>query len=207
MLGVAYRVIPSARAASMSDPATITVPCRDRAQRWANCLRTRPNREKTMVRTFMIAVASAAALTLSATAFAQQPDHGTAAEAKAMLVKAVAAVHADKTKALDMFNKGEGGFLDRDLYVFCNDVSDGKIVAIGNPNAKQILGTDARNLKDSTGKAYGVELVAGEQKPEGEFTEVTYLFPRPGADKTPVPKVSLVTSAGPGLGCGVCYYK
>ena len=49
----------------------------------------------------------------------------TADEAKAMLMKAVAAVKADKAKALDMFNKGEGGFLDRDLYVFCANVSDG----------------------------------------------------------------------------------
>ena len=32
-----------------------------------------------------------------------------------MLTKAVAAVKADKAKARDMFNKGEGGFLDRDL--------------------------------------------------------------------------------------------
>ncbi len=160
-----------------------------------------------MMRTFMIAAASVAVLTLSPTAFAQKADHGTADEAKAMLVKAVAAVHADKTKALDMFNKGEGGFLDRDLYVFCGNISDGKIVALGNPNAKQLLGTDAKALKDSTGKAYGEEIVAGEQKPEGQFTEVSYLFPRPGADKTPVPKVSLVTNAGGGLGCGVGYYK
>jgi Single Cache domain 2 len=160
-----------------------------------------------MMRTFMIAAASVAVLTLSPAAFAQKADHGTADEAKAMLVKAVAAVHADKTKALDMFNKGEGGFLDRDLYVFCSNVSDGKIVAIGNPNAKQLLGTDAKALKDSTGKGYGAELVAGEQKPEGQFTEVSYLFPRPGADKTPVPKVSLVTNVGGGLGCGVGYYK
>jgi hypothetical protein len=29
------------------------------------------------------------------------------------------AVKADKTKALDVFNKGGGGFNDRDLYVFC----------------------------------------------------------------------------------------
>ena len=159
------------------------------------------------MRTFMIAAASVAVLTLSPTAFAQKADHGTADEAKAMLVKAVAAVHADKTKALDMFNKGEGGFLDRDLYVFCGNISDGKIVALGNPNAKQLLGTDAKALKDSTGKAYGEEIVAGEQKPEGQFTEVSYLFPRPGADKTPVPKVSLVTNAGGGLGCGVGYYK
>ena len=31
-----------------------------------------------------------------------------------MLEKAVAAVKEDKAKALDMFNKGEGGFKDRD---------------------------------------------------------------------------------------------
>ena len=34
-----------------------------------------------------------------------------------MLERAVAAVKKDKAKALDMFNKGEGGFKDRDLYV------------------------------------------------------------------------------------------
>jgi hypothetical protein len=32
------------------------------------------------------------------------------------------------------------------------------------------------------------------------------MFPRPGADKTPVPKVSLATRVGD-LGCGVGYYK
>jgi hypothetical protein len=32
-----------------------------------------------------------------------------------MLVKAVAALKEDKAKALDTFNKGEGGFKDRDL--------------------------------------------------------------------------------------------
>ena len=123
-----------------------------------------------------------------------------------MLTKAVAAVKADKAKALDMFNKGEGGFLDRDLYVFCANASDGKTVAIGNPNAKQLLGTDTRTLKDSTGKAFGQELYAAEQKPEGQITEVSYMFVRPGPDTTPVPKVSFVTRVGD-LGCGVGYYK
>jgi hypothetical protein len=129
-----------------------------------------------MLRTSMIAAVSAAVLMFSSTAFAQQAS-GTAAEAKAMLMKAVAAVKADKSKALDMFNKGEGGFLDRDLYVFCMTVSDGKIVALGNPNAKQLLGTDARSLKDPTGKVYGPELYAATQKPEGEISEVSYMFP------------------------------
>jgi len=46
-----------------------------------------------------------------------------------MLAKAVAAVQADKTKALAMVNKGEGGFLDGDLYPFCFNISDGTEVA------------------------------------------------------------------------------
>src|SRR5579864_9198988 len=118
-----------------------------------------------MIRTLMFAAVSAAGLLLSPTAFAQQTG-GTADEAKAMLMKAVAAVKADKAKALDMFNKGEGGFLDRDLYVFCGNISDGKAVAQGNPNAKQVLGQDQRTLTDSTGKNFGMELYAAGQKPE-----------------------------------------
>jgi len=88
-----------------------------------------------MMRTFVIAAAAVAALTLSSTTFGQQQSGGNGDEAKAMLTKAVAAVKADKAKALDMFNKGEGGFKDRDLYVFCANTSDGKIVAVlSNPN-------------------------------------------------------------------------
>ena len=158
-----------------------------------------------MFRSFLIAAASAAVLTLSPTAFAQQ-DHGTADEAKAMLLKAVSALKADKAKTLDLINKGEGGFLDRDLYVFCANAGDGKTVALGNPNAKQLIGVDTRTLKDVNGKAFGQELYDAYQKPEGQVTDVSYMFVRPGPDKTPVPKVSFVTKVGD-LGCGVGYYK
>jgi hypothetical protein len=159
-----------------------------------------------MIRTFITAAAAVAVLTLSSTTFGQQQPGGSAAEAKAMLTKAVAAVKADKAKALDMFNKGEGGFKDLDLYVFCANASDGKIVAVlANPNAKSLIGTDQRTLKDSTGKPFGEELYAAAQKPEGQFTEITYLFPRPGTDNTPVTKISVVTRVSD-LGCGVGYY-
>jgi len=158
-----------------------------------------------MIRPFLIAAASAAVILSSPAAFAQQAG-GSAAEAKAMLEKAVAAVKENKAKAIDMFNKGEGGFLDRDLYVFCDNIADGKVVALGNPNAKQLFGQDIRNHKDAVGKAYGMEIYAAGLKPEGQFTEVDYVFPKPGADKTPVPKISLVTKAGD-MGCGVGYYK
>jgi hypothetical protein len=155
-----------------------------------------------MLRNFLIGTAVFAAL--SASAFGQA-QYGTAEEAKAMLMKAVAAVKADKTKALDMFNKGEGGFLDRDLYPFCGNTSDGKILAVANPNAKQNIGKDVRTLKDSTGKAYGEELFSAGQKPEGQISEVSYMFARPG-DPVPVAKVSFVINVGD-IYCGVGYYK
>src|SRR5271166_5302292 len=156
-----------------------------------------------MLRNLMIGAISAAALTFSAGTFAQQAQFGTAAEAKALLDKAVAAVKADQAVALAMFLKGEGGFRDRDLYPFCFRTGDGKLLATA-PAVP--AGTDIRSLKEQTGKAYGVEIYAAAQKPEGQITEVSYMFPRPGADKTPVPKVSFVTRVGE-LGCGVGYYK
>jgi len=61
-------------------------------------------------------------------------------------------------------------------------------------------------VKDSTGKAYGLELLAAAQKPEGQITEVSYMFPKPGANRTPVQKVTFATRAGD-LICGVGYYK
>jgi signal transduction histidine kinase len=145
-----------------------------------------------------------ATVSLSPAAFAQGTS-GTAAEAKAMLTKAIASVKDGKAKAIEMFNKGEGGFKDRDLYVFCANVSDGKFVAHVNP---QLIGTDARTLTDSTGHKLGQEIYdLGTKAKEGEIVESTpYLFPRPGPDKTPVAKVAFVSKIGD-IYCGAGYYK
>jgi hypothetical protein len=51
-----------------------------------------------------------------------------------------------------------------------------------------------------------VEFYAAAQKPEGQITEISYMFPKPGSDKTPVAKESFITRVGE-LGCGVGYYK
>jgi hypothetical protein len=153
-----------------------------------------------MFRSLIIGAVSA--LTLSAAAFAQQG--GTAQEARAMLDKAVAAVKADQAVAVAMFNKGEGGFLDRELYPFCFRIADGKSLA--GPKAVP-AGTDVRTLKDTTGNAYGLAIYAAAQKPEGQITELqSYMFPKPGATTPTFPKVSFVTRVGD-LGCGVGYYK
>jgi len=95
-----------------------------------------------MLRELVIGALGAIAVMFSTTAFAQ----GTAIEAKAMLEKATAALKADQAKTLDTINKGEGGFLDRDIYVFCFNLSDGKAVAAGSNNARKILGQDVRTF-------------------------------------------------------------
>jgi signal transduction histidine kinase len=120
-----------------------------------------------------------------------------------MLDKAVAAVKADRDVALAMFNKGEGGFRDRDLYPFCFRAGDGK--GIVGPVAVP-AGTDTRTLKDPSGNAFGLELYAAAQKPEGQVTEISYMFPKPGTTAPAVAKVSFVTRVAD-LGCGVGYYK
>ena len=159
-----------------------------------------------MIRTLMFAAVSAAVLAFSPTAFAQ--SGGTAAEAKAMLMKAAAAVKADQTKALERCSsKGEGGFLDRDLYVFCGQISDGKAVATrATLTASKCWVRTPGLSRTPRAKNFGVELYAAYQKPEGEITEVNYMFPSP-TSKTPVAKVSLVTRVSADLGCGVGYYR
>jgi signal transduction histidine kinase len=131
-------------------------------------------------------------------AFAQTAPYGTAEEARAMLEKAVVAVKADKAKALDMFNKGEGGFKDRDLYVFCANAFDG--INTAHPTLK---GAKLTDIKDVSGFALGEEIM--RTATEEMISEITYMWPRPGSD-TPVHKVTFVTKVGDQI-CGVGYYK
>jgi signal transduction histidine kinase len=148
-----------------------------------------------MLRKLMFGAIASAALTLTTSAFAQ----GTAAEAKAMLEKAVAAVKADKAKAIASFNNGTDGFKDRDLYPFCFNISDG-VTQAAPPSVR---GMDVRTIKDAKGNAFGEDLYKAAQ--DGKINEVSYMFPKPGATE-PSPKTSFVTKVGD-LGCGVGYYK
>jgi hypothetical protein len=122
--------------------------------------------------------------------------------AKAMLMKAVAAIKADREVALGQFNKGENGFLQGDLYPFCYRMSDGKAVAGGGtPN-----GIDARQATDAVGYPSGKEIYAAGLKPEGQITEIHYTLAKFGTTAPLFPKVSLVTRVDD-LVCGVGYYK
>ena len=152
-----------------------------------------------MLRKLMIGTLSGLAFTLSPAAFAQG-QFGTAAEAKAMLEKAMSEVKANEAAALAKFNKGDAGFKDRDLYVFCFDMTNAKFTAHINP---ALVGTDVKALKEKDGSPLG-EKVFNAAK-EGTVTTVAYNFPKPGTTD-PVAKESFVTRAG-NQGCGVGYYK
>jgi cytochrome c len=133
---------------------------------------------------------------LSGVAVAQ----GTAAEAKAMLQKAVTEMKANPAAAIAKFNKADGGFRDRDLYVFCFEMGSGKIVAHVNPN---LVSMDVRALKEKDGSPFGQKIYDAAK--EGAIETVSYNAPKPGSTD-PIPKESYITRVGD-YGCGVGYFK
>jgi signal transduction histidine kinase len=147
---------------------------------------------------FAIGPAAVLILFLPTSGPAAQAQFGTEAEAKAMLNRAVAAVKENKEKALETFNKGAGGFKDRDLYVFCANASDGTLTA--HPHLK------GEHLQDIVGKkGFPLGKVIMETATEGKIDQVTYWWPRPGSDK-PLEKHSFYTKIADQT-CGVGYYK
>ena len=108
------------------------------------------------------------------------------------------AVRADKSSALARFDSPNGGFKDRDLYVFCFDRRSGTILA-GQPATR---GRDVRAFKDPTGKAFGQEMFANVK--DGDVITEAYLFPKPNST-VPVAKESFIEGFGD-VACGVGYY-
>jgi cytochrome c len=150
---------------------------------------------------FATAITALVLLWSAASLSAQQ--FGTAEEARSMLVRATGALKANEATALSEFNDPNNKqFHDRDLYVFCYNLSDGKITAYESP---ALLNIDVRTLAlkdDPIGKrAYE----AVQNSTEGSVTTIDYNFPKPGTTE-PVPKQTLETRIG-SQGCGVTYYK
>ena len=152
-----------------------------------------------MVRTSMIAATAAAAFIASGPASAQRAPHGAAAEARAMPDRAVAAVRADKLKALEAFDAGADGSRDRDLDPFRVDGRTGIYSAHPAPRGKRVL-----DPNHDAGHAHG-RAIPRVGDAEGTVGEVTHSFPRPSGGG-PVPKATSVTEIGDRV-CGVGYHR
>lgn len=100
---------------------------------------------------------------MAATTMAQ--DRGTRDEAKTMVDAALAHVKkAGAEQAYKDFTQDKGTWTKKDLYVFVMD-STGKMLAHG-ANEK-LVGKDLINLKDSSGKAFVVDMIATAKKGSG----------------------------------------
>ena len=155
-----------------------------------------------MRKTYFAAPLAALAL-LSIAPLARAQQFGSARDARAMLDQAIAALKSSEATALSAFNDPNNKqFHDRDLNVFCFNMSDGKITAYSSP---VLLGIDIRTLTlkdDPVGqRAYD----AARGSPEGSVVTMDHNLPKPGTTE-PVPKQSLETRIG-GQGCAVDYFK
>src|SRR5580693_160247 len=149
-----------------------------------------------MLRHLAFVASQGAVLVLFAATSVPAAQIGTREEAKAMLERAVVAVKEDEVKAIDMFNKGKGGFRDRDLYVFCANASGGVLTAHPTNRGKPL-----QDIEGKHGAPFGQEIM--QDATEGTIKETTYWWPRPDSGK-PLEKTSFYTKVGDQI-CGVGY--
>ena len=126
-------------------------------------------------------------------------DFGSRQEAEAMLKKAINVINYDKKYALELFSEGAGGFMFKDLYVFCMSK---KGIVIAHPTG---VGIDAMANKDSDGNVVG-QLVLENAK-NNEINTIKYKLTRMSlGEEKEYTKTSLVTKVK-GINCGVGYYE
>ena len=128
---------------------------------------------------------------------------GTAEQARAMLERAAAALKADQDAALKAFNDEHNkDFRDRDLFVYCFNLADGKFTAYESPF---LLNNDIRAMKlynEPMGqRAYD----AAHDAADGAVVTIEYKYPKPGT-KDPVTKEAIEERVGD-QACGVSYFK
>jgi hypothetical protein len=135
------------------------------------------------------------------TNLANADQFGTAEEATAMLNRAVIALKSDEATALRAFrDPNNKQFHDRDLYISCFNMSDGKFTVFPGPG---MVGVDVRTFKLGDDPIGQRAFDAIQNTPEGTVATMDYNFPKSGKSAL---KQSLETRIG-NQGCGVAYYK
>jgi cytochrome c len=143
------------------------------------------------VRSVMAAlVVALVGVSIGAPAAAQ--DRGSMAEAQAMAEKAAAhLVDAGPEAAIADFEKPDGPYRYRDLFVVVYNAQHIVISAVGNPS---FVGRDATLFIDTDGKEFGKAIIAAAQSPAGAGW-VTYRMSSPLTHKVEL-KTSYVVKAG-----------
>lgn len=131
---------------------------------------------------------------------AQASGRGTADEALALVEKAVTSIAADRLDAFVAINRKDGGFVDRDLYIFVLDVNGNMLAHGANP---ELIGRNMIDMKlrDVDGKNFIRDFIdVAKTKGEGW---VDYKWADP-VSKDVAPKSSFVKRSGDMIvGCGI----
>ncbi len=138
----------------------------------------------------------------SATDVALAAEKGTADEAVALVKKAAAYLNENgKEKAFIEFNKPDGPFVDRDLYIFAY-TANGDGISLANGANPKLVGKNLIDLRDADGKAIVKNFIeVGNSKTGNGWVE--YKWPNP-VTKTVEPKATYIEKVGDVLlGSGV----
>jgi signal transduction histidine kinase len=144
------------------------------------------------------AVIGAVALTASFCAGAG--EMGTPEEAKALSEKAAALVNDKGAAAFVTFAAADGGFITKDLYVFCMDLEGNMLSHAKKP---KLIG---KNLKDFNkhGDLLFQDMIVVAKDPGTGW--VDYRWPYPGTEEIRN-KTSYIIRNDKGFFCGVGAYK
>jgi cytochrome c len=143
----------------------------------------------------------AAADTPAITTAALAAPH-TAADAQRLAERAVAHVRAvGRDQAFADFSRPDGGFVDGDLYVFCQDVSGVVVAHGGNP---QIVGRNMAGVRSPDGRLANVEINQLGLSQGSGWLE--FRWPNPATKRIEL-KAAYVLKVDDHTVCGSGYYK
>jgi cytochrome c len=128
-------------------------------------------------------------------------ERGSQEEAKALLDNAIAHVNEVGTeKAFADFSRADGGYVDRDLYVYCFDMEGKALAHGGNP---ALIGKNLMEMKDPD----GVQPVKESIRILGSNSAGTLDFKWPNPISKKIEAKSAYISKAKADWCGVGYYK
>ena len=140
-----------------------------------------------------------AAVSLAFAGHAAAADHGTAAEAEAMVKRATAYIkEVGPEKAYDEFTNGKK-FKDRDLYVIVYDLTGKNLAQGANP---KLVGKNLIGLKDPDGKPL-IQMFVDLAKTKGKGWVDGYKFLNPVTQKMENKSMYVERFGDTLVGCGV----
>ena len=149
----------------------------------------------------LTAFATVLALMIGMPAAAQDKSKGTAAEATAMVEKAIAHIKkVGREKAFADFSSKQPPWVDRDLYVVVYDMK-GKVLAHGSN--EKMIGKDVIELRDNDGKYFVKERVEMMSKGPDAKGWQDYKFMNPVSRQIEPKQMYLRRFEDVIVGCGI----